>query len=565
MIAALLALSVVVVTGYVGQISLAQLAFAGVAGFTAIRLADDGAALPARRCWSPSLAAVVVGLARRPARRARAGHEPRRRHPGHRRRHRAARAGEPRPLRRPGRLAARPGRTCSGSTSASAAPGADNFRPGLRVRRARRPRRARAWPSPTCAATAPGCAGWRCGPTSGPRPRPASTWPGPSSAPSRSRRSSPAWRGVLLAYATTTLSHHVVPGHRRAGRAWRSPTWPGSRASAARCSPGCSPRPASLTTVLDGGSGGTPSDLRVRGQRARCSSSPPSPRPRGSPGLAHPVRRLRRAVRRPARSRSRTRVTDVAPRGPRAQRPLRRAWRRFDAVDLDVGRRRDRRAHRTQRRGQDHLHRRPHRLHPAVGRGDPTSTATGSTGSRPTSGPGPASPAPSSRSSCSTTSRCGRTSLVAAPRPALAVDAHRRAVAQAGHRPAVDEVARPCSAWATWAERLAPRAVERPAPPGRPRPRRWWRRPRLAAARRAGRRPRHRPRPPRWPTVLRALPAGRTAVLLVDHDMALVLGVCDQVARPRLRPAASPRGTPAEVRADPTVIAAYLGPQERRP
>ena len=37
---ALLALSVVVVTGYVGQISLAQLAFAGVSGFSVIQLAD---------------------------------------------------------------------------------------------------------------------------------------------------------------------------------------------------------------------------------------------------------------------------------------------------------------------------------------------------------------------------------------------------------------------------------------------------------------------------------------------------------------------------------------------
>lgn len=42
MVFALLALSVVVVTGYVGQISLAQMAFAGVSGFTVIRLSDWG-------------------------------------------------------------------------------------------------------------------------------------------------------------------------------------------------------------------------------------------------------------------------------------------------------------------------------------------------------------------------------------------------------------------------------------------------------------------------------------------------------------------------------------------
>lgn len=40
MVVTLLALSIVVVTGYVGQISLAQLAFAGVAGFTVIRLTE---------------------------------------------------------------------------------------------------------------------------------------------------------------------------------------------------------------------------------------------------------------------------------------------------------------------------------------------------------------------------------------------------------------------------------------------------------------------------------------------------------------------------------------------
>jgi ABC-type branched-subunit amino acid transport system permease subunit len=42
MVAALLALSVVVVTGYSGQISLAQLAIAGVAGFLSIRMVEEG-------------------------------------------------------------------------------------------------------------------------------------------------------------------------------------------------------------------------------------------------------------------------------------------------------------------------------------------------------------------------------------------------------------------------------------------------------------------------------------------------------------------------------------------
>ena len=54
MTAALLALSVVVLTGYVGQISLAPLAFAGVAGFTMARLSSAG--------WPPALA-LVAGVA----------------------------------------------------------------------------------------------------------------------------------------------------------------------------------------------------------------------------------------------------------------------------------------------------------------------------------------------------------------------------------------------------------------------------------------------------------------------------------------------------------------------
>ncbi|HEX5947199.1 MAG TPA: ABC transporter permease [Acidimicrobiales bacterium] len=54
MTGALLALSVVVLTGYVGQISLAPLAFAGVAGFVMARLSSGG--------WPPALA-LVAGVA----------------------------------------------------------------------------------------------------------------------------------------------------------------------------------------------------------------------------------------------------------------------------------------------------------------------------------------------------------------------------------------------------------------------------------------------------------------------------------------------------------------------
>ncbi len=65
MIATLLSLSIVVVTGYVGQISLAQLAFAGVAGFVAIELADHRWPFPLAVVAGTALATVVgvvVGL-----------------------------------------------------------------------------------------------------------------------------------------------------------------------------------------------------------------------------------------------------------------------------------------------------------------------------------------------------------------------------------------------------------------------------------------------------------------------------------------------------------------------
>ena len=61
MVSALLALSVVVITGYVGQISLAQLAFAGVAGFTVINLAADGFPFPVAALGA-TLVATLVGV-----------------------------------------------------------------------------------------------------------------------------------------------------------------------------------------------------------------------------------------------------------------------------------------------------------------------------------------------------------------------------------------------------------------------------------------------------------------------------------------------------------------------
>ena len=60
--------------------------------------------------------------------------------------------------------------------------------------------------------------------------------------------------------------------------------------------------------------------------------------------------------------------------------------------------------------------------------------------------------------------------------------------------------------------------------------------------------------------VLERLPALGTSILLVDHDMALVLGVCHRVHVLDFGCIIA-TGTPAEVRADPAVVAAYLGQQ----
>ena len=63
---------------------------------------------------------------------------------------------------------------------------------------------------------------------------------------------------------------------------------------------------------------------------------------------------------------------------------------------------------------------------------------------------------------------------------------------------------------------------------------------------------------------LRELAAGGTAVLLVDHDMRLVLDVCDRVTVLDAGRVIA-EGPPAEVRSDPGVVAAYLGRGDAAP
>jgi branched-chain amino acid transport system ATP-binding protein len=58
--------------------------------------------------------------------------------------------------------------------------------------------------------------------------------------------------------------------------------------------------------------------------------------------------------------------------------------------------------------------------------------------------------------------------------------------------------------------------------------------------------------------ILRSLPGAGIGVLLVDHDMSLVLDICDELTVLNFGQVIA-AGSPAAVREDPAVIAAYLG------
>ena len=357
---------------------------------------------------------------------------------------------------------------------------------------------------------------------------------------------------------------HLVPGHRRARGRSPSPTWPGSRASPARCWPGSSPRPGSCTTVLDGGQRAATRARYVFAISGLLLIVTAIAAPEGITGLVRAQlerraeRRHRAPVRQPSSDRRSTWMARLTDRRSSRSREL--TVRYGGVVALDPVSTSTWPPARSSGSSDPTARARRPASTPSPGSTlSPRTGRSGSTGDRldglspHTSGPAAGFARTFQSLELFDDLSVRENLLVARAQPDLAVDAHRRAPAQ-GPMTArrVDEVL----------DLLGLRRWCRPPPdalsngqrhlvgPGRAA---WWRDPRLVLLDEPAAGLDTSETAELGELLLRPpCHDGGTSVLLVDHDMALVLGVCDRVhvldfgrliaSRPPGRGARRPRG-----------------------